>query len=259
MTWKRLVAFSSSIEMNLSCDGMIDGAPKVRRAKRCPPLPSKALVTEQVSVIGQALLDGSYQAESPRQLWARRERLNPEALAAAEVPIQEVVEEYWLLVSTIRDWLKEQRYTFAFGELTYFYEAIFELVAQSIRRYAEYEAERVRRERSEYLAGLAHQMRGPLTVLSTGIGLLQSDKATPSAKMLSGMARSIKRLTRQVTGVMRLERFSWEDVPVQPEPLHPAVIVEEVIHDNEEEAARKQLAFEVSVNPASTMQADPDS
>jgi len=174
------------------------------------------------------------------------------------VPIQEVVEEYWLLVSTIRDWLKEQRYAFAFGELTYFYEAIFELVAQSIRRYAEYEAERVRRERSEYLAGLAHQMRGPLTVLATGIGLLQSEKAMPSSNMLSGMARSIKRLTRQVTGVMRLERFSGEDVPVQPEWLHPAVIVEEVIHDNEEEAARKQLRFEVSVDQASQMDVDPE-
>ena len=128
-------------------------------SKALPAAPLKALVTDQVAVIGQALLDGSYQAEPPRQLWARRERLNPEALALAEVPIQEVVEEYWLLVSTIRDWLKEQRYAIAFGELTYFYEAIFELVAQSIRRYAEYEAERVRREESEYLAGLAHQMR----------------------------------------------------------------------------------------------------
>lgn len=56
----------------------------------------------QLRVIGEQLRDLS-RAEAPGEIWKTTERLAPEERVAQNIPIEEVVQEYALLVDTVRD------------------------------------------------------------------------------------------------------------------------------------------------------------
>ena len=215
----------------------------------------KDLLAVQLRVIGEQLRDlGS--AEDPEAMWKLTERLAPESRVSQEVPIEEVVQEYKLVVEVARALIQERDIDVSFLEFTYFYQAVFELVAESVRRYASYQADKVARERAEYLAGLTHQMRTPLSTLSLQAHLLAQTEERPDEKMLATLQRSIKRLDLLVNGVMRLERFTPAELPVRPRSLQPARIIDEVIGDAEHTAAGKGLRLEVEVNRTLEMELD---
>ncbi len=220
----------------------------------------KDLAPLQLQIIGKALTDGSYRSESPGALWRDyAERLRPEDRIPQSIPIEEVVQEYWLLFSTVRDWLKRKRIHVRFDELTYFYEAIFELVGESVRRYSIRRADVVSQERAEYLASLAHQMRGPLTVLTIGVARLQASPTTrDDERLLASLQRNLARLTTQVAGVLRLERYKGEELPVRVEPVFPGMLIENVVCDVQDEAASKGLTLLANVSNGVRMDADPE-
>jgi signal transduction histidine kinase len=219
----------------------------------------KDLAPLQLAVIAQALRSGTYLKEPPRTLWrANAERLQPEKRVPQHIPIEEIVHEYWLLVSTIRDWLEETGATPTFEEYTYLFHAVFELVAESVRRYSAFAAEEVRRQRAEYVAGIAHQMRGPLSVLTMGLSALEVAPGQENRHLLASLQRNANRLASQVTAVIRLERYKEEEVPVHPETIYPAEFIDDLVFDVQEEAASKHVALEVHANHAAKMEVDPE-
>ncbi|MDB4996103.1 MAG: histidine kinase [Myxococcaceae bacterium] len=218
----------------------------------------KDLAPLQLRVIADALCDGTYRSESPHALWRNNEaRLQPEHRVPQLIPVEEIVQEYWLLVSTVRDWAEEKHLAPKFAEYTYFYEAIFELIAESVRRYSAFKAEEVRRERAQYVAGIAHQMRGPISVLATGLAGLDIVRDPENEHLLASLRRNIQRLTAQVAAVMRLERYREEEVPVHPEAIYPARVIDEIVSDMRDEAAKKAVAVEIVANRRAQIEADP--
>jgi two-component system sensor histidine kinase SenX3 len=217
----------------------------------------KDLLPSQLKFIGQQLRDlGS--AERPGTMWKITERLAPEERVAQEMPIEYVVLEYGLAVDTVREWIDERQIDVSFREYSYFYQAMFELVAEAIRRYAAYRTEQLAKQRAEYLAGLTHQMRTPLSVLALQVQLLEKVDRPPDAGLVVKLRRNLRRLSFLVNGVMRLERFKPDEMPVQPEVIQPARLVAEVMSDNEPEASRKGLRFEAQVNWTLRIEVDPD-
>jgi two-component system sensor histidine kinase SenX3 len=61
-----------------------------------------------------------------------------------------------------------------------------------------------------------------------------------------------------VDGVLRLERYQTWEVPVHPEEVHPAQLIDGIVSDYEAQAARKGLRFEAHVNRSLRMTVDPD-
>jgi signal transduction histidine kinase len=212
----------------------------------------------QLEVIAQTLSDGSFHSVSPKSLWSNKELLAPEERVLQLIPIEELVHEYWILMSTIRNWIEENGFPVEFEEYTYLYEAIFEIVAESVRRYSNFQAEEVKRERQGYLAGIAHQMRGPLSVLLLGLTRLQADKAATNTRLVDSMMRNLKRVISLVNGVMRRERFRESEIPVQPEIVSPRQLVDQLVGDVAEEARVKGLTVEVEADPHLLFSADPD-
>src|SRR5690606_10002851 len=72
------------------------------------------------------------------------------------------------------------------------------------------------------------------------------------------LTRNVRRLIFLVNGVMRLERFKIEDIPVHPCRLYPADLIDAIIRDNEFEARRKNLRLEYHANRTLSMTSDPD-
>lgn len=210
----------------------------------------------QLKVIGKELKDLE-NAENPKEMWMVTERLHPELRVSQDIQIEEVVQEYGLLVDVMRDLIQELKVNFSFEEYSYFYRTIFELIAESIKRYTSFQVEKVAKERSEYLAGLTHQMRTPLSALYSQIEIL-SEWGKIDDAALALLKRNAKRLLLLVNGVMRLERFKPEELPVHPEIIYPSRLIDEVAADNEVEAIHKGLRFEIAANRTLRISADPD-
>lgn len=208
----------------------------------------------QLEVISQGLRDLAA-AQEPDKIWQVTERLDPEARVSQEIPIEEVVQEYGLLVEVVRSWIRERGLQVSFEEYSYFYHSVFELTAESVRRYAKYEAEQVKQDRSHYLAGLAHQMRTPLSTLSLQLQGLQRSGQLPG-DALEPALRSTRRLTTLMEGVMRLERFKPEELPVRPRRLRPAILIDQALDDRRPEADPKGLRLESHVSRSLEMDLD---
>ncbi len=218
----------------------------------------KNMLPSHLRCIGEALLQEGATKEMPRELWEKAERLDPEKRVREEVPIEEVVREYAYMVDTVRTWLEERNEQVSFEEYSFFSLAMFELSAESARRYTKYREEEVARERSEYLAGIAHQLRTPLSTLKLYVQQLERTEHPPAPRTVERLRRTVSRLNRMVDGILRLERFSPEELPVHPEPLHPAQLIDELVADYGHDATLKGLRLEISANHSTRMVVDPD-
>lgn len=211
----------------------------------------------QLELIGEELRDLA-RAEVPEAIWQVPERLDPEKRVSQEIPIEEVVQEYRLAVETVRGWIRERGIEVPFKEFSYFYEAMFELTAESARRYSRYQREVITRDRARYLAGVMHQLRTPLSALAIGVETLGRLDRAPESLTVERLRRNVRRIRFLVEGVLRLERFRPWELPVRPEEIRPARVIEELMSDLERDASAKGLRFEAHVNRSLRMSVDPD-
>ncbi len=204
----------------------------------------KDSLPKQLGIIARELKKGE-KAEKPAYMWKVSERLDPEARVPQNIPIHEVVQEYRIFVDVVRNWLFDKDIKASFNETSYFFQAVFELTAEAVKRYTKYKSQQVSDERSEYLAGIAHQMRGPITVLTNQLELIE-DKLDREEK--ERLRRNTSRLEFLVNGVLRLERFKAEDLPVFPRSIYPADVLDKILKDHEFLARSKKIDLEVSIN-----------
>lgn len=213
---------------------------------------------EQLKIIGKQLQELET-AELPTEMWKITNRLDPELRVSQEIAVEEVVQEYKIVFAAVQEWINKNGYAVEFQEYSYFYEAIFELTAEAVRRYAKFRDAQIKKERGDYLSALAHQMRTPLMVISNQIELLASSKAKAlTEEEFERLTSNIHRLQFLINGVMRLERFKGEDIPVHPLPVYPADLLENIIADYKSEARQKGLALEFNGNRSIQMETDPN-
>jgi two-component system sensor histidine kinase SenX3 len=233
----------------------------LREGPAGPELPEAAIKDHlplQLRVIGEALLKENSSRESPRELWQRHGRLDPEQRVLDEVLIEEVVREYAFVIEEVRIWLDERGEQVSVQDYSFFSLAIFELTAESVRRYAKFRADQVARERSEYVASITHQLRTPVSTLNLTVQQLESGQGALDTQVLERLRRTVGRLSRLVDGILRLERFKPEELPVHPEDLAPAQIIDQIIADYEHDARSKGLRLDVSADRSVRMQVDRD-
>jgi two-component system, OmpR family, sensor histidine kinase SenX3 len=212
------------------------------------------LIGEQLEELGR--VDAS--AEKTDEMWRISGRLDPEERVEQDVPIEDVVQQYRIVVDTVRTWIEERGIDVPFLEYSYFYSAIFELAAESVRRYARHEAQRIREDRAAYLAGVMHQLRTPVSVLATGVEVLDRAGREALAATVPRLRRNVRRINVLVESILRLERYEPGDIPVHPESIRPAHLIDEIISDYEAEALRKGLRFEAHVDRSLHMTVDPN-
>ncbi|MFE8599702.1 sensor histidine kinase [Archangium violaceum] len=174
------------------------------------------------------------------------------------VPIEEVVREYAYVIEAVRIWIDERDEQVSVQDYSFFSLAIFELAAESARRFAKYQAEQVARERSEYVAGIAHQLRTPVSTLGLYVQQLERGQDAPDTRAVERLRRTVDRLSRLVDGILRLERFKPDELPVHPETLAPAQVIDQLVADYEHDASRKGLRLDISANRSARMQVDRD-
>lgn len=213
-------------------------------------------LSPQLLRIGEQMMDLEG-ADSPEDNWKITSRMDPEARVDQDMPIEEVVMEYSLALDVLRQWISDSGLEPSFKEYTYLYQNIFELTAESVRRYEARRQELVSQERSRYLAGLTHQMRTPISTLTMQMQILERQReVTPS--LVNVCQRNLKRLSLMVNTVMRLERFKPNELPVRPQLIYPARLIDQALDDYQPDATHKGLRLETEVDRTLDMRTDPD-
>ncbi|MDX1584483.1 MAG: HAMP domain-containing sensor histidine kinase, partial [Thermoanaerobaculia bacterium] len=77
-------------------------------------------------------------------------------------------------------------------------------------------------------------------------------------EIIDPLRRCTRRLKLLTEGLMRLERFRPDEVPVRPRPLDLTEFVEELITDYRYDAESKGLRIETDLEPDLELRADPD-
>lgn len=220
----------------------------------------KRSLADQLRLIGKQLRSRSA-AEHPEELSRLLERLDPQLRAAQHASIEEVAQEYSTLVDVVRNWIEECAIDVPFAEYSYFYRVVFELTAESVRRYSIQQANIISGERAKYLASLAHQMRGPLSSISVLIDHVKRAKLSGeeiNETIVQISDRNLRRLVSLIDNVLKLERFKPAEISVRPQLVRPADIVGNVLADNQHDAAAKGLRLENAVDGALRLQLDPE-
>ena len=104
-----------------------------------------------------------------------------------------------------------------FDEYSYFHKALFELTAESVRRYSIEQASVISEERALYLATLAHQMRNPLSSISVLLHQLRESRAAGrdlEDTVIDTASRNLERLVAIIEGVLKLERFKPGEISI---------------------------------------------
>lgn len=215
----------------------------------------RAKFSMQLRAIGEQL---QHHTNGSEKMWHLTERLDVEEKKEQDVHIEMVAQEYWLVVDTVREWIVEKGIDVDLQEYSCFYEAIYELVAGSMRRYASYHAEQVRRDRAHYLASVMHQLRTPLSALSLQVELLDRPGQTVDAATVDRLQRNIRRISVLVEGILRLERFQPSEVAVRPQEVHLEKLVNDIMNDYQPDAAKAGLQFEAHVDTSLSIVTDPD-
>jgi two-component system sensor histidine kinase SenX3 len=217
----------------------------------------KDLLADQLRLIGQQIAD-LHRAENTEQMWKITERLDPEKRVAEDLPVEEVVEEYRMAVEAARAWMRERAIPISFDEYSYFYDAIFQLTAESVRRYEQHQDQAIARTRGEYLAGVMHQLRAPLSALAVQVEVLSRLPAPPAPPALARLRRNLRRMSFLVNGVLRVERYRPDETPLKPQAILLAGLIDDIIADHDHDATTKRLRLEAHIDRSLQLEVDPD-
>jgi two-component system sensor histidine kinase SenX3 len=88
--------------------------------------------------------------------------------------------------------------------------------------------------------------------------ILDQDPAVRDLAPMEHLRRNVRRVRFLVDGVLRLERFQPEELPVSPEDVQPAGLVDSIMSDLNTDARQKGLRFEHRISRTLCMSVDRD-
>ncbi len=123
------------------------------------------------------------------------------------------------------------------------------------------ERREVDRMKDEFLSIVSHELRTPLTSIRGSLGMLSSGAfdglPAPALRMLNIATRSSDRLIRLINDILDIERIRSGKLPMAPEPVEVALLVETAAREMNGLAASSQVRLSVLACPGRVL-ADAD-
>lgn len=115
-------------------------------------------------------------------------------------------------------------------------------------------AQRASRARDELIGMVSHDLRNPLNTIAMGLTLLErAPEIAPHASVIARLRRGTTRLNRLIGDLLDVTRIEAGTLTVDPSPIAPETVVDEVVDLLAAQATEKQLRIEVSVPPHAPM------
>lgn len=176
-----------------------------------------------------ALLRGEAAYESTLRLIPRGEAAGPRTVAASVVPFRDPDTRRPLLRWQFRDVTDERRAADEVGRLAAELEArVRERTAQLERMLREQAA--ADRRKDEFLATLAHELRGPIAPIRAAVRVLHLKGPDPDlARSLDVIDRQAGQLARLVDDLLDLARVAQGKFVLRPEPVDLAAAARQAV------------------------------
>lgn len=131
-------------------------------------------------------------------------------------------------------------------------DAEVQTLANAFEAYSGRVVELLEREK-EFTANASHELRTPLTTIKTSCELLGEEALSAKAQArLQQIAQGAERMTEVVSALLLLAR----EAPMEPDAIFLRALVEESLDPLRPALLEKNIALEVDIDPAATVQAN---
>jgi signal transduction histidine kinase len=198
--------------------------------------------------------------------------LHPEALPlppAGEVAVEhgaqrltlgfdvgEVVREYGALHRCVIELADEATLTITSQEQLVLARSLNAGVANAVSQYVSQRDAELRREMSEHMGFIAHEVRNPLSSARMAFGLLQRRELAAGGSVVDLLARTLKRTGDVVDNALQHASLNLGVSP-RPERILVAPLIDEIVFDCTAEAQVKGIDVVVTAPPDLALDADP--
>jgi signal transduction histidine kinase len=154
--------------------------------------------------------------------------------------VREVVREYGILQRCIVQLADEAGLTITPREQTILATIVTDGIAAAVSQYVNERDAELRREMSEHLGFIAHEVRNPLSSARMALGLLQRRELAGGGRVVELLVRTLKRTSEVIDNALT---HATLNLGVEPrlEPLRPSKLLHEVVDDFLAEAEGKGI------------------
>ncbi len=133
-----------------------------------------------------------------------------------------------------------------------------ETAARAEAETARAQADSANRSKDDFLAMMAHELRNPISAMSTAVALLEATHATPETDRHARevLRRQVQKMTRMVDDLIDGARVARGAVVLHPAPLDLARLVEETLDGFEAGGRLRHLRIERELQPGLVVNGD---
>ena len=118
----------------------------------------------------------------------------------------------------------------------------------SARKWAEQTRAAADRQKDQFLAMLAHELRNPLAALESGLALLETTQEPQEHDWALGMStRQVRHLSRMVDDLLETSRVTQGTIRLRREPIRPSEVIGRAVEVFRQRAEDRGLALRVSM------------
>lgn len=170
--------------------------------------------------------------------------------------VGEVVREYGALHRCIIDIADEAALTITVRDQVILAKSLNTGIAGAISQYVTQRDAELRRQMSEHLGFIAHEVRNPLSSARMAFRLLQRRELAGGGRVVDLLAKTLRRTGDVVDNALQHASLSMGVTP-RIERLHVAGLLEEIVFDCSAEAEVKGIDVIVTAAPDLVVDADP--
>ncbi|HWQ08316.1 MAG TPA: hybrid sensor histidine kinase/response regulator [Holophaga sp.] len=106
------------------------------------------------------------------------------------------------------------------------------------------------RMKERFTAMLVHDLRSPLTAISTAMTMIEEERQIPIGQVIQLAKRSLQNIFDMINDLMEVFRTSGSELRIDLEPVRIASIVQWTCEERKPEAARKEIRLELELPPS---------
>jgi signal transduction histidine kinase len=136
-------------------------------------------------------------------------------------------------------------------------EIVEAAIAVAVHAYVDARDYAARRAQAEHVGFITHELRNPLSTAKLASARLRRAASPDQGPILEALERAHRRLEELVDSVLASQRLEAGGTPPRPERVVLAELLAEILATGRREAEAMGIRFEVRMDPALALEADP--